>query len=214
MWPALILVNGRPRYPQSQGSVERSNGSLKDSLAAWMRDNNSTNWSLGLLFVQWALNTSYHEATGVVPCNAVFGMKPRNGLKTYLPLKFLQKIQTGIEEEKLEEIIDQTCRLVIKFHNSNIIINQKKISTEESHAAHPIVGDEISESDSVRTEFCCCPESHESQQLVVNADGQLHETAESETITYVIICDSAKALSDGRNFTAPISSAADCPEIE
>lgn len=132
LWPALILVNGRPRYPQSQGSVERSNGSVKDSLTAWMRDNNSTNWSLGLLFVQWALNTSYHEATGVVPYNAVFGMKPRSGLKTYLPLEFLQKIQTGIEEEKLEEIIDQTPRLVIKFHNSNIIINRKNLALRKA----------------------------------------------------------------------------------
>ena len=26
LWPELVLVNGRPRHPQSQGSVERTNG--------------------------------------------------------------------------------------------------------------------------------------------------------------------------------------------
>ena len=41
MWPQLKLVNGRPRHPQSQGSVERSNASLKNSLVAWMRDNDT-----------------------------------------------------------------------------------------------------------------------------------------------------------------------------
>jgi len=38
LWPTLVLVNGRPRYPQSQGSVKRANGTLKYSLIAWMRD--------------------------------------------------------------------------------------------------------------------------------------------------------------------------------
>jgi len=34
LWPQLVLVNGRPRYPQSQGSVKRSNANVKDSLTA------------------------------------------------------------------------------------------------------------------------------------------------------------------------------------
>lgn len=103
-----MLVNGRPRHPQSQGSVERSNASLKESLTAWMRDNNSQKWSHGLLFVQWALNTSCHEATRVIPYKAVFGMKPRNGLKCHLPAEFLSLVKTGMEEERLQQILEQT----------------------------------------------------------------------------------------------------------
>jgi len=39
LWPELVLVNGRPRHPQSQGSLEHSNGDIKLQLMAWMRDN-------------------------------------------------------------------------------------------------------------------------------------------------------------------------------
>ena len=35
MWPELVIVNGKPRHPQSKGSVERSNGDIHhDMLSA------------------------------------------------------------------------------------------------------------------------------------------------------------------------------------
>lgn len=66
MWPELVLINGRPRHPQSQGSVEKANGSMKDSLMAWMKEHaqdqeGTPKWSYGLMFVQWSLNTTVHE---------------------------------------------------------------------------------------------------------------------------------------------------------
>ncbi|XP_037788341.1 KRAB-A domain-containing protein 2-like isoform X1 [Penaeus monodon] len=45
LWPQLIMVHGKPRHPQSQGSVERANGDIKD-------------WSSGLRFVQHQKNCS------------------------------------------------------------------------------------------------------------------------------------------------------------
>ncbi|XP_037774770.1 KRAB-A domain-containing protein 2-like [Penaeus monodon] len=36
IWPKLVLVHGEPRHPQSQGSVERANGDIKDMLVAWI----------------------------------------------------------------------------------------------------------------------------------------------------------------------------------
>ena len=41
LWPDLKLVHGKPCHPQSQGSVERANGDIKDMLTAWMGDNNT-----------------------------------------------------------------------------------------------------------------------------------------------------------------------------
>ena len=102
LWPELILVNGRPRHPQSQGSVERSNGDMKNQLMAWMRDNNTSKWSYGIRFVQWSMNTSFHETIGMEPYKALTGNKPRCGLKSILPTDFLDKIGTGILEEDLE----------------------------------------------------------------------------------------------------------------
>ncbi|XP_037802982.1 KRAB-A domain-containing protein 2-like [Penaeus monodon] len=42
LWPQLIMVCGKPRHPQSQGSVERANGDIKDMLHAWIMADNKT----------------------------------------------------------------------------------------------------------------------------------------------------------------------------
>lgn len=107
LWPDLILVNGRPRYPQSQGSVERGNCTLKDSLVAWMRDNKTSAWSYGLAFVQWGVNTTYHEAIKMTPYESVFGQKARMGLATKVPRELLENIMTGtLEEDMLNMLLD------------------------------------------------------------------------------------------------------------
>ena len=41
LWPQLIIGHGKPRHPQSQGSVERANSDIKDTLVAWMIDKNT-----------------------------------------------------------------------------------------------------------------------------------------------------------------------------
>ena len=56
MWPNLVIVYGKPRHPQSQGSVERLNCDIKDMLCAWLHENNTTDWSVGLKFVQFMKN--------------------------------------------------------------------------------------------------------------------------------------------------------------
>ncbi|KAK7110775.1 hypothetical protein V1264_014597 [Littorina saxatilis] len=52
-WPTLVLVHGKPRHPQSQGSVERENGDIKDMLVAWLADNHTQDWVTGINFVQF-----------------------------------------------------------------------------------------------------------------------------------------------------------------
>ena len=52
LWLQLIMVHGKPRHPQSQGSVKRANSDIKDILVAWMSDNDTQDWTVGLKFVQ------------------------------------------------------------------------------------------------------------------------------------------------------------------
>lgn len=52
IWPSCKIVHGRPRHPQSQGSVERANADVENMLRAWMVDHKSTNWSKGCFEVQ------------------------------------------------------------------------------------------------------------------------------------------------------------------
>jgi transposase InsO family protein len=60
LWHNLKIIHGRPRHPQSQGSVERSNGDIQGILGSWMRDNNSTKWSLALPMVMFTKFTWYY----------------------------------------------------------------------------------------------------------------------------------------------------------
>jgi hypothetical protein len=51
LWPDLKIVHGRPCHPQSQSSVERANADVKEMLATWLDERNSTQWSEGLRFL-------------------------------------------------------------------------------------------------------------------------------------------------------------------
>ena len=68
-----------------------------------MKDNNSTNWSIGLRFVQWQMNNSYHEAIKTKPYKALFADNPRCGLAKKLPEHFFLQIGcSDMREEVLE----------------------------------------------------------------------------------------------------------------
>ena len=51
IWEDLTIVHGKPRHLQSQGSVERANDDIKDMLVAWMVENNTNDWTVGINFV-------------------------------------------------------------------------------------------------------------------------------------------------------------------
>ena len=65
LWPDMKLVHGKPRHPQSQGSVEHANGAIKDMLLAWLSDNNSKDWTTGIKFVQFHKNSVHHAGSRV-----------------------------------------------------------------------------------------------------------------------------------------------------
>ena len=101
-------MNGCPRHPQSKGSVERGNGSMKLKLQSWMQDNNTASRNVEIHFVQWSLNNTYHEEIHMEPHKALTGNKPRYGLSTKLPAGFLSRITTGVTGEELIQLIDIT----------------------------------------------------------------------------------------------------------
>ena len=67
VWPELVMVNGKPPHPESQESVERVNGDINDILVAWMNDHNTSDWTIGIKFVQCLKNSSPHSKTGRAP---------------------------------------------------------------------------------------------------------------------------------------------------
>jgi len=92
LWPDCKIVHGRPRRPQSQGSVESSNQCVENMLNAWMEDNKSTKWSICCYFVQFPKNFSFHRIIKRSPYRALFGSDPTTGLyTTSIPRKLLEK---------------------------------------------------------------------------------------------------------------------------
>lgn len=41
----VLVINGRPRTPRTQGLVEQCNGTVKHRINAWKRANGSSHWS-------------------------------------------------------------------------------------------------------------------------------------------------------------------------
>ena len=76
----MKLVHGKPRHPQSQGSVQHVNGDIKHMLAAWMADNKSQDWTTGIKFVKFKNNCAHHSGIICSSYSAMFGSKARIGL--------------------------------------------------------------------------------------------------------------------------------------
>ncbi|XP_025410739.1 KRAB-A domain-containing protein 2-like [Sipha flava] len=116
LWPELKIVHGKPRHSQSQGSIERANQDIKRMLASWMTDNKSTNWSIGLKFVQFMKNRAHHAGINMTPYKAMFGVDPRVGLVTS---NLSNELITTINVE------DEFKRLISTETTSENMIRQK-----------------------------------------------------------------------------------------
>jgi hypothetical protein len=76
----MKLVHGKPRYSQSQGSVERSNQDIRDILVAWMSYNNTKTWSEGLRFIHNKKNRALYLGIKASPYKSMLGTAQRIGL--------------------------------------------------------------------------------------------------------------------------------------
>ena len=105
-WPDTKIVHGKPRHPESQGSVDRANCDLKNALASKMRDNsNDLGWGKYVRPLQIEKNTTFHSTIGMTPYEALYNRKPSFGISDLgIPIELASEIN---EEEDLERIIDE-----------------------------------------------------------------------------------------------------------
>lgn len=150
MWPELSIVHGKPRHPQSQGSVERANGDIKDMLVAWMADNNSTDWATGIKFVQFSKNSAYHAGIKRSPYAAMFGVNARVGLtSTSLPqeiisslqseqdlVTLLQERETDTNNPETESTDQEPVAAEINEDEQEIDVNSQRIAASEPEQVH------------------------------------------------------------------------------
>ncbi|RWR99260.1 hypothetical protein B4U79_01721 [Dinothrombium tinctorium] len=75
----IIHTKTTPYMPQSNGQVERCNGTIQGILkAAIESEQNKKNWDLEIPFIVSAYNSSPHAVTKISPFFALYGAKPRN----------------------------------------------------------------------------------------------------------------------------------------
>ncbi|XP_022920999.1 KRAB-A domain-containing protein 2-like [Onthophagus taurus] len=97
------IVHGKPRHSQSQGSVERANQDIEKMVFTWLETNKTTKWSEGLRFVQFMKNRAYHSGIERSSYEAMFGSKPKVGLKSVLPS--FDGLPEIVSEEDLETML-------------------------------------------------------------------------------------------------------------
>ena len=111
-WPGMKLVRGRPRYPQSQGSVESANKEVERQLQSWLRDNPDKKWTQALPHVQFMKNSSYHSTLKMSPCEVHYGQKASCGLgSTDLPEEVFDDIHT--EDDLLRYCNNEVGAIVV-----------------------------------------------------------------------------------------------------
>lgn len=90
----IKMINGRPRHPQSQGMVEQANGVLKEKIAAWRSDHQSSSWVSSLPEVIAAMNSQRSSVTGKSAYEIVFGQPPHGH-----PVSYLTRDRVSVSEE-------------------------------------------------------------------------------------------------------------------
>ena len=127
LWPDLKLVHGKPRHPQSQGSVERVNGDIKDMLTAWMGDNNTADWTIGETFVHFHKNSAHNAGIQRLPYEAIFGCTVKVGLtSTSLPAEVIGNLHS---EQDLLALVHLTKYLT----TGNLLSNQHPLQLTHLH---------------------------------------------------------------------------------
>ena len=77
LWPRLLIINGKPRHPQSQELVERGSTTLCSILGKYIADRHTASWAEYLLPAVSSMNTGLASAVDTTPYEIVFGQKPR-----------------------------------------------------------------------------------------------------------------------------------------
>ena len=126
MWPGAIMVKGRPRHSESQGSIERSNRLVQVRIGAWMRANGSKAWSIALPFIQWGINTDWHSGTRARPYELRFGQRAQCGLSS-APLT--PKMQNSLRtEQDLLDNLPQAKRVLLT--NDDVFVSDGDFGEE------------------------------------------------------------------------------------
>ena len=104
-WPSTKIIHGKPRHPETQGSVERANQDIKRHFTAMMFENSDNYWVKYVRQVQYKKNTNFHSTIGMTPFQALVHRKPPQGLiELGIPIEAIDNIWS---EEDIERVTEE-----------------------------------------------------------------------------------------------------------
>ena len=93
-----------------------------------MKENNSTNWSKGVRFVQWQMNSNNHSTIRETPYYALFGSNPRCGFANKVTEDFIRTIGcSDIREEVMESMIQDYENQILEECEINTATAEEEI---------------------------------------------------------------------------------------
>ena len=83
LWPSTKIIHGKPRKPQSQGSVENANGRVENILQSLLEKESHSHWAKELDRVAYMKNTTLHTILSTSPYKVLYGRDPPRGLRDF-----------------------------------------------------------------------------------------------------------------------------------
>ena len=83
LWPSTKIIHGKPRKPQSQGSVENTNGRVENILQSLLEKGGHSHWAKELDRVAYMKNTTLLTILSTSPYKVLYGRDPPRGLRDF-----------------------------------------------------------------------------------------------------------------------------------
>ena len=102
LWPSTKIIHGKPRKPQSQGSVENANCRVENILQSVLEKEGHSHWAKELDKVAYMKNTTLHTVLNNTPYKVLYGRDPPRGLRDFdIPSSLHCSINTVEDISKL-----------------------------------------------------------------------------------------------------------------
>ena len=128
--------------PESQGSVEKWNGTLVSMIRKFIKDDNQKTWDEYIDYVVWMYNCSKQAQTGFSPYEMVFGRKPN------LEIDYIVQGLRDANSEYYNSVANQIDR-IRSIARERIVENQKYQKDRYDRMHNVKAADELSNGDYV-----------------------------------------------------------------
>ena len=131
--PSTKIIHGKPRYPQSQGSVESANKRIENILSSLLDKSQQSNWVSELERVAYMKNTTIHSGCKKSPYKILYNRDPPKGLRDLnIPEELHHTINRTEDLKAFNPDFDIECDDQFEFNlkTDTIMKNQESIETE------------------------------------------------------------------------------------